>query len=107
MDFNSKILRKIKRSKNYCDGEYKFDFLIDIVDIQYAITNTAESWILEEKTTNRLEKFTDLENLFLNFIHFLNKSKFENYKRIISKKLTKSLINWTEVRIEKEKKTII
>ncbi|WP_312091073.1 hypothetical protein [Chryseobacterium sp.] len=107
MDFNSKILRKIKQSKNYCDGEYKFDCLIDIVDIQYAITNTAESWILEEKTTNRLEKFTDLENLFLNFIHFLNKSEFENYKRIISQKLTnESLINWTEERIEKEKKRL-
>ena len=104
MDFNSKILKNTKQSEDYLDGEYKFDFLNEIVDVQYAITDTTERWIRDVKKTNRLEKFIDIENLFSKFIHFLNKNEFENYKRAISKKLAdESLINWTKERIKKEK----
>ena len=78
MVFKSEVLKNTQLSQNYFDGDYKFDFLPYIIRTQYAITNTIENRIIGELKTDRFEKFTDLENLFIRFINFLNKNEFEN-----------------------------
>ncbi len=67
MNFESKILNNTKISEDYFVGDYKFDFLPNIIGIQYVITNTVEKTIIDELKTNRFDKFTDLENLFITF----------------------------------------
>ncbi|VXB49311.1 conserved hypothetical protein [Flavobacterium sp. 9AF] len=107
MNFESKILKNTKISEDYFDGDYKFDFLPNIIGIQYAITNTVEKKIINELRTNRFEKFTHLENLFIKLINFLNKNEFENYKVEISQKLSdESLKHWKPEKREKERKRL-
>ena len=107
MNFKSNILKNTTISENYFDGDYKFEFLPNIIRVQYAITNTVEKRIIGELKTNRFEKFTDLENLFIRLINFLNENEFENYKINISQKLAEeSLIHWTPEKRENERKRL-
>lgn len=107
MNFKSKILNNTKVSKDYFDGDYKFDFLPKIVGVQYAITDTVEELVIDAQKTNRFEKFTDLESFFIKLINFLNKNEFENYKVKISQKLSdESLKHWKPEKIENERKRL-
>ena len=107
MSFESKILNNTKISEDYFDGDYKFDYLPSIIGIQYAITNTVEKTIIDEPKTDRVEKFTDLENLFIKLLNFLNKNEFENYKVKISQKLSdESLKHWKPEKRENERKRL-
>lgn len=107
MYFESEILSNFKISENYFNGEYKFDFLPNVTSVYYSITNTIEDTSSDKLKNNGIEKFTDLENLFIKFIHFLNENEFENYKVNISKKLANESLRLLKPEArEKERKRI-
>ena len=104
MNFQSKILNNTKISEHYFDGDYKFDFLPNIIAIQYAITNTVEKAFINEVKTNRFDKFTDLENLCIKLINFLDKNEFENYKAKMTEEVFEAVSNLLNDTLNKNKK---